>query len=217
MLDPTIDCGSGAIGGAVPGLGLGAIPEQAVSGTWLVNPAILSKGWASAGIWYNTVAQLNGAVTSAVLNIPLPSKYPEVMEYTGGVTRMSYDEAYRIHKKNCDEFRQTNKRIYSIALKRTNEYIGYCGFQYCEILNGEEILYGYSKEYWGNGYANEAAKSVIKYGIDELGISEIVAAVNPGNLASEKTLLRIGMKYIREVEWPKQGLVKKYRITSICE
>ena len=52
---------------------------QAYNDPW-VNTA-LPYGWAGAGIWYNKVAEVNGDFTEAVANIPVPSKYPELMEY----------------------------------------------------------------------------------------------------------------------------------------
>jgi hypothetical protein len=59
----------------------GAIQAQVESGRWSVGPALRQKGWAGASIWYNRLAEMNGAITSAVLNIPYPTKYPEIMEY----------------------------------------------------------------------------------------------------------------------------------------
>ena len=38
------------------------------------------KGWAAAGIWYNTIASLNGNMTMAAVNLPVPYKYPEILE-----------------------------------------------------------------------------------------------------------------------------------------
>ncbi|HRQ60890.1 MAG TPA: DotA/TraY family protein, partial [Alphaproteobacteria bacterium] len=40
---------------------------------------IKEKGWAGAAIWYNTIAQMNGAVTGALINAPTVIRYPEVM------------------------------------------------------------------------------------------------------------------------------------------
>ncbi|USO04240.1 MAG: DotA/TraY family protein [Rhodospirillales bacterium] len=41
---------------------------------------ILKRGWGGAGIWYNKIADANGAMTAAIKGIPTPSKYPELME-----------------------------------------------------------------------------------------------------------------------------------------
>lgn len=41
---------------------------------------LLDRGWGGAAIWYNHIAEWNGAFTAAVLNLPTPSKMPSVME-----------------------------------------------------------------------------------------------------------------------------------------
>lgn len=38
-------------------------------------------GWAGAGIWYNKIAQKNGALTTAAMNTPEPILMPSVMEW----------------------------------------------------------------------------------------------------------------------------------------
>ena len=42
---------------------------------------LTAYGWAGASIWYNKMAQMNGAVTAAVFNIPKPKLFPQVLEY----------------------------------------------------------------------------------------------------------------------------------------
>jgi len=37
-------------------------------------------GWGGAAIWYNTIAKVNGSLVSSVFNLPVPKKYPAVME-----------------------------------------------------------------------------------------------------------------------------------------
>ncbi len=59
----------------------GAIQAMSESGRFAVDPIMQAKGWAGGGIWYNKVAELNGAVTTAVLNVPMPTRYPDIMEY----------------------------------------------------------------------------------------------------------------------------------------
>ncbi|GJL85569.1 MAG: hypothetical protein DHS20C02_13440 [Micavibrio sp.] len=57
-----------------------AINTQVLNGDFTVPNELLEKGWAGAAIWYNRIAQMNGAVTTAIMNIPRASKYPYVME-----------------------------------------------------------------------------------------------------------------------------------------
>ncbi|MCB1651519.1 MAG: DotA/TraY family protein [Alphaproteobacteria bacterium] len=56
------------------------INEQLDKGVFDMNEKILERGWAGAALWYNKIAEMNGAVTSASLNIPEPRKFPILME-----------------------------------------------------------------------------------------------------------------------------------------
>jgi hypothetical protein len=40
---------------------------------------VAKYGWGGAGIWYNTLAQVNGAFTQAFINYPNLDKYPKIM------------------------------------------------------------------------------------------------------------------------------------------
>ena len=136
-----------------------------------------------------------------------------VTKYTGGITKLTKDESYTRHIQRCENF-EVKPKEYSVILKENNEYIGYCGFQYCNILDSIEILYGYAKEYWKNGYAIEAAKVVLEFGSNELKLKEIGAVVNYDNIASDKVLTKIGMEFLGEIKWPEQGMVKIYIFKS---
>lgn len=41
---------------------------------------LYQKGWAGAGIWYNKISEMNGAMIASVAAVPVVSKYPDVME-----------------------------------------------------------------------------------------------------------------------------------------
>ena len=58
-----------------------AVDAQEASGEFEVDTVLLEKGWGGAAIWYNKIASMNGAVTTAAFNIPMPSQYPYLMEY----------------------------------------------------------------------------------------------------------------------------------------
>ena len=133
--------------------------------------------------------------------------------FTGGITDKIWPDFKKEYLQNCRDGEVKKKHIYSVILKDSDKYIGYCGFQYCSILGGIEILYGYSSEYWGHGYAFEAAQVLLSYGFKELGFENILAAVNPENPASEAILRKIGMEFQGNIEWPKQGVVNKYGLS----
>jgi len=45
-----------------------------------IKEEVLERGWGGAGIWYNNIAHLNGALITTANNIPHASEYPMVME-----------------------------------------------------------------------------------------------------------------------------------------
>lgn len=59
-----------------------AVRLQGLSPAWLEGMAeIRALGWAGAGVWYNKIAQINGALVTAVSNVPKAVSMPSVMEY----------------------------------------------------------------------------------------------------------------------------------------
>lgn len=56
-----------------------AVKKQIEEGNWDIDPEVLKRGWAAAAIWYNEIAKQNGAIVTAIQNIPTPSLYPDIM------------------------------------------------------------------------------------------------------------------------------------------
>lgn len=52
-----------------------------------MSSTITDLGWAGAGIWYNHIAEMNGAMVDAVYMVPTPTQYPMVMEHVAAVKR----------------------------------------------------------------------------------------------------------------------------------
>ncbi len=53
---------------------------------------VLRKGWGAAGIWYNKIAEINGAFVSAIMGIPELHRYPQVMEDVRNYNRVFMEE-----------------------------------------------------------------------------------------------------------------------------
>jgi RimJ/RimL family protein N-acetyltransferase len=49
-------------------------------------------------------------------------------------------------------------------------------------------------EFWGKGYASEAARAAIGYGFTTLGLKQIVAFTVPANSRSRRVMERLGMR-----------------------
>ena len=47
---------------------------------------------------------------------------------------------------------------------------------------------------WNKGFASEAIREVVRYGIEELGLAKITAGIYETNIGSAKALLKAGFK-----------------------
>lgn len=58
-----------------------------------------------------------------------------------------------------------------------------------------EVGYWVGVPHWGQGYASEAARRVVAFGFDTLGLNRIYASYFSGNLASARVMQKAGMTY----------------------
>jgi RimJ/RimL family protein N-acetyltransferase len=65
-----------------------------------------------------------------------------------------------------------------------------------------EIGWRLAREYWGRGYATEAARAAIEFGFTRIGLDEIVAFTVPANKRSVRVMEKLGMKYSGEFDHP---------------
>lgn len=82
------------------------------------------------------------------------------------------------------------------CLKETGEYAGQAGVMRRQIDGRERhyLAYLIRKDLWGNGYATEAARCVVDYAFNDLGIEKVEALIRPDNTASVRVAEKLGMQ-----------------------
>ena len=73
------------------------------------------------------------------------------------------------------------------------ESIGYVGFARPRFRDGIEIGWRLRSEWWGRGYATEAARACLRHGFDDLGFDEVISFTAVINTRSQRVMERIGM------------------------
>lgn len=97
--------------------------------------------------------------------------------------------------------------------KSSNEFIGWCGLWRLKETGELEIGYAVAKEFWGKGYATEAAVKFFDYAFERLQPEKIVAVADPDNAASRRVMEKLGMRYDYTGEFYGRDLVH-YSITE---
>lgn len=94
---------------------------------------------------------------------------------------------------------------YQIFEHNTNNLIGYCGVRFGEneeLYYLGNIEYEILNEYRGNNYAVKAS-ILLKQIADALNIKDLKITCNPDNIASVKTIEKLGCKFIEIAKIPK--------------
>lgn len=68
-----------------------------------------------------------------------------------------------------------------------------------------ELGYALGREFWGSGYMAEALPVLIGFAFDHLDLNRIEADIDPRNIASERSLLRLG--FTQEGYMPQRWIV----------
>ena len=98
------------------------------------------------------------------------------------------------------------------ALAGSAPLVGTAGLRPLEEA-GLEIFYSLAPGAWGHGYATEAARAVLEYGLGPLGLPEVLAEVDEGNAASVAVVKRLGMTPYAVVPGV-LGPMTRYRTTA---
>jgi RimJ/RimL family protein N-acetyltransferase len=70
----------------------------------------------------------------------------------------------------------------------TGNPMGMCGLIRRDTLPEVDLGYAFVPEFWGLGYAREAAQACLAWGRDILQLRGLLAIVSPGNAASIRLL-----------------------------
>jgi RimJ/RimL family protein N-acetyltransferase len=62
-----------------------------------------------------------------------------------------------------------------------------------------EIGWTLGREFWGHGYASEAATAVRDWALGELGLKRLISLIQPGNDRSIRVAEKLGARYERDV------------------
>jgi len=122
--------------------------------------------------------------------------YSEVDKYnTLGIPK-NIDETKETIRPMIDDQKSEKRKLYfwKIEIKNTDEFIGIAGLNLSlNKFNLGEIYYKILPSCWGNGYATEVSKTLIKSGFDDFKLHKIEAGVSTENIASIRVLEKSGM------------------------
>ena len=128
---------------------------------------------------------------------------------------ISTEAAEALWKKLIEDFYPNGKTtIYGIFAKTDESYVGHCSIRPRPSKTEDwEIGYILRKEAWGKGFATEIATRLIRFGFEELNLSQVFATIDEENLNSVKVAEKAGMQFAR-YEYDDEGRFLVYSIEN---
>lgn len=126
---------------------------------------------------------------------------PDVMRYIGDGKPQSQDQTRARLDAILSHWEQHDFGLWAVVYRRAPAVIGFCGLQFLDGTTEVEVGYRLAKAFWGMGLATEAARASLEYGFGEMCLDRIVAVTHPDNLASQRVLAKIGLRYEKDARY----------------
>jgi ribosomal-protein-alanine N-acetyltransferase len=118
---------------------------------------------------------------------------PEVMRFSVEGAHRSPADTFAWIRDPIEHQASHGFSTWAVRSSDDGEPIGTCGLQF--LPDGRvEIGYRLRRDQWRNGYATEAARAWLEYGLSRLGLGRIVAVIEEANRSSVRVAEKIGMR-----------------------
>ena len=89
--------------------------------------------------------------------------------------------------------------VFAAIEKESGGFLGWFGFRPKDAARPNEVALGYRlrRAVWGQGYATEGARALIRKGFTELGMQRVIATTYQDNLASRRVMEKAGLRLVR--------------------
>lgn len=132
---------------------------------------------------------------------------PEVARFLGGP--FTEEQIRQRLERHMAFLRDYKVQYWPFFLLETGDHVGCGGLQPYRMDEGiYELGFHLHRAYWGRGMAEEAARAVIRFAFDSLGLETLFAGHHPENAASRRVLGKLGFEYAGEDVYPPSGVME---------
>ena len=116
---------------------------------------------------------------------------PEVAEFLGGAPP-DREQTWRSLAAMIGHWVLRGYGLFSVEEKATGQLVGRVGLLNPEGWPEAEVAWTIARPVWGRGYAAEAARAVLGWAKDPLGLPPPISLIDPGNRRSARVALKLG-------------------------
>lgn len=119
----------------------------------------------------------------------------EVMRYWNFSPWTEFAQAQQMLLDTLSDYQTGYGLRLGIERRSDQALVGICSlFNFNEHSRRAELGYALGRAYWRSGYMNEALQALLEYAFQSMQLNRLEADIDPRNLASAKTLERLGFK-----------------------
>ncbi|MFJ4713068.1 GNAT family N-acetyltransferase [Streptomyces sp. NPDC088785] len=122
---------------------------------------------------------------------------PAVMRLVGDGAPRSLDESAEDIERWEEEWDDEGFGLFAVELLGSGELAGAVGLFVpdapARVAGHIGIQWRLARQFWGQGYASEAAQATLEFALQDRGIDRVVAAAAPDDASSMKVLHKLGM------------------------
>ncbi|MFE3882456.1 GNAT family N-acetyltransferase [Streptomyces lydicus] len=134
---------------------------------------------------------------------------PAVMRWIGDGSALSLEQTAEEIEEWEEEWDDEGFGLFAVELLASGELAGCVGLSVPgflpEAAHEVAISWRLGRQYWGQGYASEAAQAVLEFALQDRGLDRVIAVNRLGHEASDNVLRKLGMAFERETTHPEYG------------
>lgn len=134
---------------------------------------------------------------------------PQVMRWVDDGSVLDLEHTAEAIERWEEEWDEEGFGLFAVELLASGELVGFTGLSLPEflpeVLPSVAISWRLGSQFWGQGYASEAAQATLEFALQDRGIDRVVSINRMGDDASENVSRKLGMTPERQTAHPVYG------------
>ena len=120
----------------------------------------------------------------------------DILRYFPPTEPRSIEKVRRYILFHQKHWRERGYGHWAVVERQSGRLIGWNGLEYLPDTDETEVAYLLGRDFWGRGYASEAAQAAVRFGFEQAGLLQIIGLVHPDNIASQRVLEKCGLLFV---------------------
>ncbi|MGW3497056.1 GNAT family N-acetyltransferase [Streptomyces sp. NPDC001020] len=146
---------------------------------------------------------------------------PRVMRWIDDGSVRDLDQTAEDIERWEEEWDEEGFGLFAVELLASGELIGFTGLSVPEflpeVMPAVAISWRIGSQFWGQGYASEAAYATLEFALQDRGLESVISINRVGDNASENVIRKLGMVPERETSHPEYGYPLRVHAIDLTE